>query len=152
MKAALHFSVLFGLIALAGCQSTDRGREDSRAVRIEFTRPARIYENGDGIFAMVNGTSRVQWFDGTAVESPAYRLKGGGAEIAGRNAPAPGNRGEAPKRFPLSPGEIRYFDVDVGNTTGPITVGITFYPSLTSTNGTVASSSPIALPAKRRTL
>ena len=127
-------------------------RDDSRTVRIEFTRSARIYENGDGLFTMVNNTSRVQWFTGQAVDRPLYRVKTAGGAAMDRNMPDPDKRTGAPERFPLSPGETRYFDVDIGNATGPITMGITFYPSLTSTNGIMVSSSPTVVPVKRRTL
>jgi hypothetical protein len=152
MNAALHFSVLFGLIALAGCQSMDRKREESPAVRIEFTRPARIYENGDGIFAMMNGTSKVLWFVGQGPESPAYRLRAGGAGISDQNISEAGKRGVGLNRFPLSPGETRYFEVNTGDATGPISVGVTFYPSFTGTNETVVLSSPVVVPAKPRRL
>ena len=153
MKTAPRSLLMFGLMVLASCQSSDpmNRRGESRAVRIEFTRPARIYESGDGIFAMVNGTSRVQWFTGRGVELPAYRLKTG-AGTTDRNTPDADKGGEVPARFPLSPGETRYFEVDTGNATGPIAVGIMFYPSLSSTNGTMVWSSPTSVPAKRRTL
>lgn len=153
MKAALHSWILFCLAVTAGCQSSDsmNRRNESRTVRIEFTRPARIYESGDGLFAMVNDTSRVQWFTGQGVDAPAYRLKSG-AGTMDRNMPNAGKRPEAPERFPLSPGQSRYFEIDIGNAAGPVAVGITFYPSLSSTNGTMAWSAPMVVPVKPRTL
>ena len=154
MKAALYSCVFVCWVGLVGCQSSDSvyRRDDSRTVRFDLTRPARIYENGDGLFAMVNNTSRVQWFTGQDVTRPLYRVKTAGGGATDRNMPDPDKRTGAPERFPLSPGETRYFEGDIGNATGPIIVGITFYPSLTSTNGIMAWSSPTSVPAKPRTL
>ena len=149
MKTALHFLILSGLMALAGCQSTDRAGEDARTVRIEFTRPARIYESGDAIFAMRNSTSQVLWFAGQRADAPVYRLRAGGTNVFESEA---GNRNGRVARFPLSPGEARYFEVNIGNAVGPSSIGVTFYPSFTGTNGTVVWSLPAAVPAKPRRL
>lgn len=157
MKAALRSGVLLGFMVLAGCQSPDSmvvGRGPSQSVRIEFTRPTRIYEDGDGVFAMANGTSQVLWFVGQGPESPAYRLKTGAATASERSTPTAGKRSAVPERFPLSPRETRYFEIKTGNANaaGPVSVGIMFYPSLSGTNGTTVWSSPTTVPTKPRRL
>ena len=154
MKAILHGCALFGLLALAGCQTTSESLDvaayrQAHPIRIEFARSARIYEEGDALFAMVNDTRQVLWFDGNGPESPAYRLKTGSTTAAERTIPRADDAAVF-ERVPISPGDIRYFTVSAGKATGAISIGITFYTSRTGTNAIPIWSSPVTLSSKRR--
>ena len=157
MKMAWGHSMLCGFVLLTGCEGPRSDALDaktqrpSQPVRIEFVRAARVFEDGDAMFMMVNDTRQVLWFDGKDPDSPAYRLRAGAA-AGGRSAAAPTNASAGSERIPLSPGQARYFEVQTGNTSGVLSVGVTFYPSRTGTNGTTVWSSPATLAPKTRTL
>jgi hypothetical protein len=150
MKAVLLCAVL-GFFALTGCQTSQSdpldlaARRQAAPLRIEFTRGARIYEDGDAIFAMMNDTRQVFWFPGYGPESPGYQLTAGAATTRAPSSQA----GVPPDRIPLSPGETRYFEIKTANLTAPISVGVTFYPSRTGTNGTAIWSIPATVPPKQ---
>jgi hypothetical protein len=153
MKAALHFVCLLGFVALAGCQTSETSAlnklpRQSRSVRIEFTRRAWIYEKADAVFSMVNGTHQVLWFTGQGPESPTYQVKIGSSILSEQNAPAAGKDANAPERFALLPGERKYFEANAADATRPASVGVTFYPSRTGTNGITVWSSASLLSAK----
>ena len=153
MKAAL-FSVLASLIVLTGCQSPAPQFSGSEApvqsAGVEFKRPSRVYEQGDALFAVMNNSTRVLWFEGQGPEEPAYRLKMGGAIGPEQNVPVKGPDGTA-ERFPLPPGEYCYFDISAADAGGQVaSVGVTFYTSRTATNGFTMWSNPAPLPAKIR--
>ena len=152
MKAAVQ-CVLISLIALAGCQSpSPNPASDSsqpRSADIEFKRASRVYEQGDALFAVMNNTTRVLWFEGQGPEEPAYQLKLGSAIGPLQNTPVVGPDG-VPERFPLSPGTSCYFDIDAPQTGEPASVGVTFYASRSATNGMMMWSPAVTLPAKRQ--
>jgi hypothetical protein len=154
MKAAVH-CVLFSLVALTGCQSrspnlTNAAPGQAQSAGIEFKRPSRVYEQGDALFAVMNNSTRVLWFEGRGPEEPAYRLKVGASTGPDQNTPVPGPSGVA-ERFPLLPGNSCYFEINASNAAGQsASVGVTFYPSRTSTDGFTIWSPAVVLPANRR--
>ncbi|HWN96192.1 MAG TPA: hypothetical protein VNT99_14245 [Methylomirabilota bacterium] len=156
MKLALHSCALFGFLALTGCQAPPSESLDVAAyrqanpIRIEFTRTARVYEEGDALFAMMNDTRQVLWFHGQGPDAPAYHLKTGNSVASQQKAPLVSRDTREPERFPLPPGDIRYFHIETGRAAGPISVGITFYTSRTGTNAIPIGSSPAMLSSKRQ--
>lgn len=153
MKTALH-GILFGALALTGCQSPTgssldaAARGQSQSAGIELKRPSRVYEEGDALFAIMNNSPRVLWFEGQGPELPAYRLKAGSAIGPEQNAPVIG-QGGALERFPLVPGASCYFHINSAGAAQPASVGVMFYPSRTATNGFMMWSPPVALPGKQ---
>ena len=149
MKAALH-SIFWGLLALTGCYSARETPPNAgpRSPSVELQRPSRVYEEGDALFAIMNNSQRVLWFEGQGPELPAYRLKVGQAVGPEQNAPVAG-QGGTPERFPLSPGVSCYFHINSAGATQPASVGVMFYPARTATNGFMMWSPPVALPGKQ---
>jgi hypothetical protein len=149
MKVAAY-CVLASVLAFTGCQSPSPQLPPDQAqpAGVEFKRASRVYEQGDAMFAVMNNSTRVLWFEGKGPEDPAYRLKSGQAIGALQNVPVPGLDGAA-ERFPLPPGESCYFEIAAPVTGAPASVGVTFYPSRSATNGMTMWSPPVALPPKR---
>jgi hypothetical protein len=139
MKALLRGGLLAIVFTLfCGCAGPGDSQERARKaqgtpVRIEFTRPSWVYEKETALFAMINETRRVLWFDGTDAESPDYQVRGA-TRLASTNRPAL-------DRIPLLPGEKRHFFVTLTPSPGPVSVGITFYPARSATNGVQVWSS-----------
>ena len=152
MKAAVQ-TVLLSFIALTGCQSPSNSPNGTPgqpgAADIAFKRPSRVYEQGDALFAIMNNSTRVLWFEGRGPEDPAYQLKVGSAVGPLQNTPVAGPDG-VPERFPLSPGGSCYFEIAAPQTGEPASVGVTFYKSRSATDGMLMWSPPVTLPAKRQ--
>jgi hypothetical protein len=152
VKTPLHVCVLAGLIAVAGCESPHSesldvaARRQAEPIRIEFIRTARLYEDGDAVLSMANDTRQVLWFIGQGPELPIYRLKTGTGVTPEQSTATAGR--SAAERFPLSPGESHYFEIKTGNAAGPISIGVTFYSSFSSANGTTVWSPPVTVPLK----
>lgn len=148
MKVAAY-CILVSVLALTGCQSPSPRlpADQVQPAGVEFKRSSRVYEQGDAMFAVMNNSTRVLWFEGKGPEDPAYRLKLGAATGELQNVPVPGPDG-MPERFPLLPGESSYFEIAVPPTGEPASVGVTFYPSRSATNGMTMWSPPVAVPPK----
>ena len=149
MKVALN-TILLTLLGFAGCTSTADPMPDvtARSPSVELQRPSRVYEEGDALFAIMNNSRRVLWFEGRGPEAPAYRLKIGSALSPQQNTPVTG-QGGTPERFPLAPGASCYFYINSVGAKQPASVGVMFYPARTATNGFMMWSPPVALPGKR---
>jgi hypothetical protein len=151
MNSAVVWSSFCGLLALAGCESSSpvpldvAARRQSQPVRIEFVRSARPYEEGDAFFTAINDSHELLWYAGQGLEAPAFRLKTRNG-VADQNVPPA--RKDARERYPLAPGDRRYFSVNTANAAGESSVGITFYASRTGTNAINVWSAPVIIPAK----
>ena len=123
-------------------------RRQANPVRSEFVRDARFYEEGDALFRMVNDSRQLLWFLGRGADQPSHQVKGTSA-IEQRNPPLLSKDSPVPERFPLAPGEIRYFNVSASNAQ-PVSIGVHFYTSRTGTNGFVIWSEPVTVQGKRK--
>jgi hypothetical protein len=152
VKAALGFCVFTALVA-SGCatrsnDSLDRAaRQQANPVRIEFARASRFYEEGDALFAMVNDSRQLLWFLGRGPDQPAYEIKAN--FITDQNAPIATKGASGRERYPLAPGETRYFTVNAANAPQPLSIGLGFFTSFTGTNTFVIWSGPATFTVKR---
>lgn len=150
MKVILH-SVHLACLALTGCQSPSGdlpAAARASAPGVEFKRSARVYEEGDALFAVINTSPRVLWFQGQGPELPAYRLKVGASIGPEQNPPILAHDGTL-ERFPLAPGHSCYFHINSTGTSQPASVGVMFYEGRTATDGFMMWSPPVSLPARR---
>jgi hypothetical protein len=151
MKVVVH-CILFATLTLAGCRTPSDPRGAAAAgpaSSVQFHRSARVYEDGDALFAIMNHSTRVLWFEGKGPEEPSYRLKVGQTIGQVQNRPVMAADG-TPERFPLAPGHSCYFHINAADLVQPASVGVMFYPGRTTTNGFMMWSPAVPIPTKQR--